>query len=135
MGPDALQTANGVHYVTALGGGGLVQQYLGTGCKAVVFGACLASSLYTDIFHTDATQVQAWEKFRFIDQGDCKYTIQTTSGFFFGIYKGADGNMAMTTRRSTVSENEKFQLVMHGLASPPVLRPVPDQQQSAENPE
>jgi hypothetical protein len=62
-GTYALRTSNGINYVTAVGGGGRADN---------------------NTFHTDATQVQAWEKFRFLDQGDCTYTIQTTSGYFVG---------------------------------------------------
>jgi hypothetical protein len=76
---------------------------------------------FSTIFHTDATQVRAWEKFRIVDQGDCRYTIQTVSGFFFGLYTDSMGNTLFTTRRSIISENEKFQLAAYGLESPPVL--------------
>lgn len=62
-GTYALRTPNGINYVTAVGGGGRADD---------------------NAFHTDATQVQAWEKFRFLDQGDCRYTIQTVSGGFVG---------------------------------------------------
>ena len=64
-GTYALRTSNGINYVTALGGGGLVQ-----------------SAATPDIFATDRTQVQAWEKFRIWDLGDCFYVIQTVSGGF-----------------------------------------------------
>jgi hypothetical protein len=77
---------------------------------------------FSSIFHTDATQVQAWEQFRVIDQGNCKYAIQTASGFYVGIYKNASGWTLLTTRANFISENEKFQLVVYGLASPDVLR-------------
>lgn len=118
-GSYALQTPNGQNFVTALGGGGEVQEYFPPNCGPI-FGACIGG--FSTIFHTDATRVLAWEKFRFIDQGDCKYAIQTSSGFFVGIYKHPSGYVLLTTRRSTVSsDNEKFQLVMYGLASPVVL--------------
>jgi hypothetical protein len=113
-GSYALQTANGVNYVTALGGGGQVQKYYPPDCGLV--GACIAS--FSTIFHTDATEVRSWERFKFIDQGNCKYAIQTTSGFFVGIFKDASGTTLLTTRRSVISDNERFQLVMYGLASP-----------------
>ena len=116
-GSYALQTANGVNFVTALQGGGLVQKYSEPDCGW--FGACIAS--ISVIFHTDATQVQSWERFKFVDQGNCKYTIQTTSGFFVGVFKDSGGHSLMTTRRTEITENEKFQLVMYGLASPPVF--------------
>jgi hypothetical protein len=117
-GSYALQTANGVNYVTALGGGGHVQQYFPPDCGW--YGACLAS--FSRIFHTDATQALSWERFRFVDLGNCKYTIQTSSGFYMGIFKDSSGTTLLSTRRSTVTENETFQLVMYGLASPLVLR-------------
>ncbi len=64
-GTYALRTSNGVNYVTAVGGGG--------------HGVAADST-----FHTDATQVQAWEKFTILDQGNCSYTIQTANGSFVG---------------------------------------------------
>ena len=117
-GSYALQTANGVNFVTALGGGGQVQQYLPPNCG--LFSACIGG--FSTIFHTDATQVQAWERFRIIDQGNCNYAIQTTKGFFVGIFKDLSGYMLMTTDRSSISANEKFQFVMYGLASPVVIQ-------------
>jgi hypothetical protein len=116
-GSYALQTSNGVNYVTALGGGGQVQKYLPPNCGFP--GACIGG--FSTIFHTDATQVQGWERFKFIDQGNCKYAIQTVSGYFVGIFKDSSGYTLLTTDRSTISDNEKFQLVMYGLASPVVL--------------
>lgn len=116
-GSYALQTANGVNYLTALGGGGQVQKYLPPDCG--LFEACISGT--STIFHTDATQVQGWEKFRLTDRGNCTYTIQTTSGFFMGIYQDSDGNILMTTRRTQMTDDESFQLVMYGLASPLVL--------------
>jgi hypothetical protein len=64
-GTYALRTANGINYVTAVGGGGLIQ-----------------NPATPNIFATDRTQVQAWEKFRIWDLGDCVYVIQTVSGGF-----------------------------------------------------
>jgi hypothetical protein len=63
-GTFALRTPNGVNYLTAINGGGLAS------------GNNLA---------TDRTLVQAWEKFRVVDEGNCMYTIQTVSGFFIGV--------------------------------------------------
>ena len=63
----ALETSNGINYVTAIQGGGLA-----SGTKT-----------YDDLV-TDRTQVQAWEKFKFIDQGDCSYAIQTVGGYYLG---------------------------------------------------
>jgi len=66
-GTYALQTADGVHYVTAANGGGIE---------------------YGFTLHTDATQVQAWEKFRIVDQGNCTYTIQAADGYFLAANTG-----------------------------------------------
>lgn len=118
-GMYAFQTGNGVNYLTALGGGGQVQKYATCGFRLT--GACLEG--FTDIFHTDATQVKGWEKFRVIDQGNCTYAIQTTSGFFMGIYKDSSGHMSLTTRRDGApTANEKFQLVVYGLGSPVLIQ-------------
>jgi len=91
-----------------------VQEYVE--CHTSFPGACLSG--WSSIFHTDATQVQAWEKFRLIDQGNCTYAIQTVSGYYVGIFKDSSGPMLLTTDRSTISDNERFQLVVYGLASP-----------------
>jgi hypothetical protein len=66
-GTYALQTSNGKNYVTAIRGGGLAQ----------------GTATYDNLV-TDRTQVQAWEKFRIVDRGNCTYTIQTSSGYFVG---------------------------------------------------
>lgn len=124
-GTYALQTANGRTYLTALGGGGQVEKhdrkYYTPDCGGLFGGPCIGGS--APIFHTDATQVQAWEKFRFVDQGNCTYAIQTSSGFYAGIFKDSSGVTLLTTRRDGApTANEKFQLVVFGLASPPILQ-------------
>ena len=124
-GTYALQTANGRTYLTALGGGGQVEKYdrkyWTPDCGGLFGGPCVGGS--APIFHTDATQVKSWEKFRVIDQGNCTYAIQTSSGFYAGIFKDSSGVTLLTTRRDGASTaNEKFQLVTFGLASPPVLQ-------------
>ena len=43
-------------------------------------------------------------------------------GIFVGIFKDSSGYMLMTTDRSSISENETFQFVMYGLASPVVIQ-------------
>jgi hypothetical protein len=68
-GTYGLRTPNGINYVTAVGGGG-------------------RSLALDNNFHTNATHVQAWEKFRIIDEGRCLYTIQTVSGGFVGTSPG-----------------------------------------------
>lgn len=123
-GTFAIQLTNG-RYLTALGGGGQVEKYdrkyWTPDCGGLFGGPCVGGS--APIFHIDATQIQAWEKFRVIDQGNCTYTIQTTSGFFTGIFKDSSGVTLLTTRRDGASTaNEKFQLVVFGLASPVILQ-------------
>jgi hypothetical protein len=113
-GSYALQTSFNLYYslkyVTALGGGGQVQKYI-------------SGTQRSRIFHTVATQVQAWEKFRVIDRGNCTYAIQTASGFYVGIYKDSGGHWLLTTRRDGVSTaNEVFELIPWDLESPLVLR-------------
>jgi len=124
-GTYAFQTANGRTYLTALGGGGQVEKhdrkYYTPDCGGLFGGPCVGGA--APIFHTDATQVQAWEKFRVIDQGNCTYAIQTSSGFYAGIFKNSSGVTLLTTRRDApATANEKFQLVAFGLASPVVLQ-------------
>src|SRR2546426_10674484 len=92
-GSYAIQTANGNNYVTAVNGGGLVQ-----------------GSATWNILQTNRTQVQAWEKFRLVDQGDGTYAIQTVSGYYLGLYPTA-GVHAFTTDRSVVGPGEKFKLI------------------------
>jgi hypothetical protein len=74
-GSYALQTPNGVNYVTALGGGGKVETLNP------------ADASITKIFHTDATQIQAWERFKFTETppGSCWYYMQTVSGKYVGL--------------------------------------------------
>ena len=73
-GSYALQTPNGNNFVTALGGGGKVE----------IFNPADVS--ITKIFHTDATQVQAWERFKFTEiDGSCWYYMQTVSGKYVGL--------------------------------------------------
>lgn len=52
-------TANG-HYLTAVGGGGRI----------------------TDVIHSDATQLQAWERFTLHYLGNGQYDIETVNGHF-----------------------------------------------------
>jgi hypothetical protein len=59
----AFQTVNG-HYLTAVGGGGRT----------------------TDVIHTDATRIGAWEKFTLVDSGSgtpvIQYGIKTVNGHY-----------------------------------------------------
>lgn len=43
-----------------------------------------------------------------------KLPDQTVSGFYVGTFKDSSGYPLLTTRRSTISENEKFELFMYG---------------------
>jgi hypothetical protein len=97
-GSYALQTPNGVNYVTAIQGGGLAN-----------------GTATWDTLVTDRTQVQAWEKFKIVDDGHCMYTIQTVSGFYVGW-----GGNGISTRISDpnaapqIGYNAKFKLLPYG---------------------
>jgi hypothetical protein len=95
-GSYAIQTTNG-NYITAVGGGGLA-----------------SGSPGSDNLHTDATQVQSWERFRFVDQGDCTYAIQTVNNWYLGFppSKTVPGPLAQfTTRISDINAALKFKLI------------------------
>lgn len=66
-GTYALRTAHG-NLVTAVGNGGLAHP---------------TSS--SDTLHTDATQIQAWERFNVVERSPGLYGIQTGSGFWIGM--------------------------------------------------
>jgi hypothetical protein len=105
-GSYALQFPNRINYVTVTGGGGLAS------------GITLESN---------RTQVQAWEQFKIVDQGNCTYTIQTVSGFYIGyghrtLKSGKlNGETWVSTRISdpngapSINYNAKFELIMIGL--------------------
>ncbi len=95
-GSYALQTVDG-HYVTAIQGGGLS-----------------SGTTTWDNLVTDRTQVQAWERFRLVDRGDCRYAIQTVSGYYLGVRKAAPGTAfgAFSTDISDINYAIKFRLVM-----------------------
>jgi hypothetical protein len=96
-GSYALQTSNGINYVTAIRGGGLP-----------------SGTLAYDDLVTDRTQVQAWERFRFVDQGNCTYAIQTNSGNYLGKTRAAPGTAlgVFSTDVSDIKDAIKFRLVM-----------------------
>jgi hypothetical protein len=96
-GSYGLLTSNGVNYVTAIQGGGLA-----SGTKT-----------YDDLV-TDRTQVQAWEKFRFIEQGNCTYVIQTASGQYLGKSTAAPGTAlgVFSTNVSDIKSATKFRLAV-----------------------
>jgi hypothetical protein len=92
----AIQTSNG-NYLTAVGAGGLS-----------------SGSPDSDNIHSDATQVQSWEKFRLVDLGDCTYAIQTVDNWYLGFppSKIVPGPLAQfTTRISDVNAALKFKLI------------------------
>lgn len=96
-GSYALQTSNGVNFVTAIKGGGL------------------ASGTTTwDALVTDRTQVQAWEKFRLVEQGNCIYAIQTSSGQYLGKSGAAPGTAvgAFSTNVTDIRRATNFRLGM-----------------------
>jgi len=96
-GSYALQTSNGINYLTAVGGGGLASG---------------------DNLQTNRTQVQAWETFKIVEQPNCSYTIQTVSGFYIAV---GPGSSTISTRISdpnaapSIGYNAKFELIMLGL--------------------
>ena len=95
-GTYALRTPNRINYLTAEGGGGL------------------ATSKENNL-QTNRTQVQAWEKFKFVDFGDCSYTIQTVSGFYLG--GGPGGNISTRINdpytAPTIGYMARFELIMY----------------------
>ena len=115
-GRYALQTSTG-NYLTALQAGGLDQSYYETGCG--LFSPCIGH--FTDIFHTDATQVGGWEKFTITEVGSCKYSVQTTSGYYFGVSTDSAGHKLHTTDHSPATGKDLFEFVMSDLASPPII--------------
>jgi hypothetical protein len=90
----AIQTSSG-NYVTAVNGGGV----RGPGA-----------------LRTDATQIQAWEKFTFIEQGGGKYAIQTATGNFWTAVNagGVGGPDAIHTDATRIQGWEVFTLVPLG---------------------
>jgi hypothetical protein len=85
----AFQTSNG-HYVTAVGGGGRT----------------------TDVIHTDATQIQAWEKFSLVSLGGGVYAIETINGHFLTAV-GGGGRITdvIHTDATQIQAWEKFSLI------------------------
>jgi hypothetical protein len=97
-GSFALQTPDGVHYVTADDGGGH-----DTGQPLL----------------TSQTHIQAWEKFKIADQGDGTYTLQTISGLFVGMRdNGAISTKIANPNAPPPGATTRFELVMVGLVKP-----------------
>ena len=96
----ALQTPNGSNFVTALGGGGKVEKLNP------------ADGSITKIFHTDATQVQAWERFKITEiDGSCWYYMQTVSGKYVGLVWDQHTPLLSTD----LDEGQYIQLIPHDL--------------------
>jgi len=92
-GSYALRTSNGVNYLTAIQGGGLA-----------------SGAITTDNLVTDRTQVQSWEKFRFVEHGSCTYVIQTASGHYLGKKTATTGIGKFATNVSDINQATKFRL-------------------------
>ena len=93
----AIRTING-HFVTAVGGGGRT----------------------TDVIHTDATQVGAWEKFVFEDSGDgtplIHYGLKTSNGHYLTAVGGGGRTTDVIHSDATQLQAwEKFTLIPLGL--------------------
>ena len=89
----ALQTENGINYVTAVNGGGQ-----GVGSRAL---------------ETNRTWVLGWEKFRLWATHDCAYAFQAQSGHWLGLrYANPPDytNAVLTTNSTGIQEINKFRL-------------------------
>jgi len=96
-GSYALQTSNGINYVTAVKGGGLPH-----------------GTISYDSLVTDRTQVQAWETFKFVEHGACTYVIQTVGGYYLGKSTAAPGTALgwFATNVQDINAATKFRLLM-----------------------
>jgi len=95
-----------------------IRTFKGNDLTAVGGGGLASGTPDADVIQTNRTQVQDWEKFRFIDQGDCTYAIQTLSGWFLGFPPShiVDGHIAsFTTRISDINHALKFRLIATGV--------------------
>jgi hypothetical protein len=88
-GTWAIQTYNGVNYLTAEGGGGRT----------------------TDTIHTNATAVGPWEKFTLEFQNDGTYAIKTANGNYISAVPNRSQN-AVRTDAIAVGTAEKFWLII-----------------------
>jgi hypothetical protein len=89
-GTYALQTLSG-NYVTAVAGGGIGPLPQPNG-------------LLADAFHTDATHVKSWEKFRILDQGDFTYVLQTVFDWYVGLVSKPDGTVSQSIFRTDLTD-------------------------------
>jgi hypothetical protein len=83
----SIQTSNG-HYLTAVGGGGRT----------------------TDVIHTNATIVQAWEKFTIVAKGDAR-GLRTSGGFYLtAVDSGGRTTDVIHSNATVLSDWENFAL-------------------------
>ena len=83
------KTANG-HYLTAVSGGGRT----------------------TDVFHSDATQLQDWEKITLQSLGQGWYALKTVKGFYItAVGGGGRTTDVLHTDATQIGSWEKFRLV------------------------
>jgi len=54
--------------------------------------------------------VQAWEKFRLVEQDNCTYAVQTVNGWYLGM--DHTGNVVGSTGISDSNAASKFKLIM-----------------------
>jgi hypothetical protein len=92
----SIQTANG-HYLTAVGGG----------------------SRTTDVIHTNATTVGAWEKFTLLNSGDGASPVHagvvTSSGYYLtAVDSGGRTSDTIHSNATSIHGWEKFQVVALG---------------------
>jgi len=79
---------------------------------AVKGGGLASGGITTDDLVTDRTQVQAWEKFRFVEHGSCTYVIQTATGHYLGKKTATTGIGLFATNITDINKATKFRLSM-----------------------
>ncbi len=97
-GTYAIQTSNGVNYITADQGGGVAN------------GSSTDGNL-----QTNRTIAQAWEEFEFLAQADGTYAIRTSSGFYVGVELygvNISTRISDLTAAYNIGYTAKFELVM-----------------------
>ncbi|MEU5695554.1 hypothetical protein [Actinosynnema sp. NPDC020468] len=89
----AVQTLNTGTYLTAVRGGGQV----------------------IDVIHSDATRIDAWERFTFVDAGDQHYGLRTANGNYVTAVRGGGQVVDVVhTDGTTLRGWETFSLVPTG---------------------
>ena len=96
-GTFALRTVSG-NFVTAVGSGGVPPIIANSGGQA------------SDVFHTDAVQIGAWEKFRILDQGDFTYVLQTDTGWFVGLLTTEGNTPLLRTDLMDIEQAARWRL-------------------------